>query len=304
MTRRTKQDTPVISLEGVRKSYGDFELGPMNLRIEPGQIVAVVGPNGSGKSTLLQMLMNLIKPSSGEVRLFGCSYPDGEVRIKRRIGYVPESSVGYHDMNARELGDFVSHWYPGWDQSLYTDLLGRLELDPYKQFGRHSKGMRRRLSFALALASSPELLLLDEPASGVDPFAREQMLDEISRFVESGAHEGGARTVVFATHQVEDVTEIADHVLLLADGEFLGLHEQDSLLDGWKAFYVEGEPQGEIPGIVSDDGGNPARLLSDSPRETAEALSARNIRVMGEGSVKLKEVLSHLVRRSRARRVA
>jgi ABC-2 type transport system ATP-binding protein len=179
-----------------------------------------------------------------------------------------------------------------------------LGLDPYKEFGELSKGMRRRLSFALALASGPELLLLDEPTTGLDPFAREQMLDEVSRFVESGAHEGDARTVVFATHAVEDATEISDHVLLLAGGQFLGLYEQDSLLDGWRAFYVDGVPQGGIPGVVEEDGEDPARLLSDSPRETAEALSARNVRVLGEGSVKLKEILSHLVLRSKAGRAA
>ena len=85
----TPQETPAILLEGVRKFRGDFELGPVDLRIEPGQVVAMVSPNGSGKSTLSGMLMNLLKPSSGEPRLFGRSYPDDEVRIKRSIGYVP-----------------------------------------------------------------------------------------------------------------------------------------------------------------------------------------------------------------------
>lgn len=305
MTTTTPQETPAILLEGVRKFRGDFELGPVDLRIEPGQIVAVVGPNGSGKSTLFGMLMNLLKPSSGELKLFGCSYPDGEVRIKRRIGYVPETSVGYHDMNAIALGDFVSHWYPRWDQGHYRALIWRFGLDPCKEFGKLSKGMLRRLSFALALASGPELLLLDEPTAGLDPFAREQMLDEISCFVESGTHQGGdARAVLFATHTVEDATAIADHVLLLADGEFLGLYEQDSLRDRWKAFYVDGEPGGDIPGVVEDDGRDPARLLSDSPRETAEMLSARNIRVLSEVSVELEEILSHLLRASKAGRVA
>jgi ABC-type Mn2+/Zn2+ transport system ATPase subunit len=86
---RSSQETTVISLEGVKKTRWDFELWPVDLRIEPGQVVAVVGPNGSGKSTLFGMLMNLLKPSSGELRLFGRSYPDDEIRIKRSIGYVP-----------------------------------------------------------------------------------------------------------------------------------------------------------------------------------------------------------------------
>ena len=83
----TPQETPIISLEGVRKSRGDFELGPVDLRIEPGQVVAMVSPNGSGKSTLSGMLMNLLKPSSGEPRLFGRSYPDDEVRIRRKLTF-------------------------------------------------------------------------------------------------------------------------------------------------------------------------------------------------------------------------
>jgi ABC-2 type transport system ATP-binding protein len=90
----TPAQTPVISLRDVRKSYGNFELGPVNLQIEPGYVIAVVGPNRSGKSTLIRMLMNLVKPTSGEVRLFGgASYPDDVVAIKQRVGYVPERSV-------------------------------------------------------------------------------------------------------------------------------------------------------------------------------------------------------------------
>ena len=163
-------------------------------------------------------------------------------------------------------------------------LLERLG-DPREDFGELSQGMQRRLSFALALATSPELLLLDE----------------IWRFVESGAHEGGAsdgaRTVVFATHNLEDVTDIADHVLLVADGQCLGPYELDALVDGWRAFYVNGET-GDLPGVVEVEGRNPARLISNAPRKTVEALIASNIPVIDESSVALEEILFHLVRRS------
>ena len=99
---------PLISLKDVRKSYGDyFELGPVELEVEADCVVAVVGPNGSGKSTLFGMLMNLIQPDSGEVRLFGCSYPKDEVAIKQRIGYVPERSVGYDGMRVKDLAEFL-----------------------------------------------------------------------------------------------------------------------------------------------------------------------------------------------------
>jgi ABC-2 type transport system ATP-binding protein len=304
---------PVISLEGVKKTYrNNFELGPVDLTVEPGSVVAVVGPNGSGKSTLIEMLMNLIHPDSGEVSLFGLSHPQDEVAIKQRIGYVPERSVGHDEMSAKALGDFVSYWYPRWDQRLYQDLLGRYKVDPNKRFGRLSKGMQRRLSFALALATGPELLLLDEPAEGVDPFARTEMLDDVERFAESGGY-GGAhgdaqeerkRTVVFVTHVVEDVEQVADHVVLLVDGEFLGFHKKDSLLEGWKTFMVDSEPEGYIPGVVEVDGRRPARIVTNSPHETAQALSAQSVRIVRKAPVDLEEILSHLTHSSKAERTA
>jgi ABC-2 type transport system ATP-binding protein len=283
--------TPVISLRDTRKSYGDFELGPVDLEIEPGYVVAVVGPNGGGKSTLFR---NLIRPDSGEVRLFGGAYPDDEVAIKQRIGYVPERSSGHDEMSAKALGEFVSHFYPGWDQRLYEEHVERLDMEPDKKFGRLSKGVQRRLAFALAAASGSELLLLDEPTAGVDPFARREMLEDISRFMQDGD-----RTVVFATHVMEEVRRIADYVVLLVDGDFLGLHEKDALLEGWKTLWVDREPEVDVPGVVEVEGGTLTRIVSDSPQETGEALCAENTRIVRSGALDLEEILSHLMRRSK-----
>ena len=290
--------TPAISLEGVRKSRGDFELGPVDLEIEPGRVVAVVGPNGGGKSTLVGMLMNLVRPDEGEISLFGDSYPDDEVEIKRRIGYVPERPTGYDGMDASALGKFVSRWYPKWDPKLYLDHLGRSGLDPNKRYAELSRGMQRRLSFALALASSPDLLLLDEPTAGVDPFARREMLDDVSQFVYGDAHDSG-RTAVFATHAVEEARRIADYIALLADGKFLGVYQKDALLESWKMLWVDGEPEGAVPGLVEIEDETPAYVVSDSSRETAEALRAQNVSIVRSQSLDLEGILSHLVRRGR-----
>ncbi|MDQ5818099.1 MAG: ABC transporter ATP-binding protein [Actinomycetota bacterium] len=289
---------PVISLKGVRKTFrNNFELGPMDLTVEPGCIVAVLGPNGGGKSTLIGMLMNLIHPDSGEVSLFGLSHPEDEVAIKQRIGYVPESSVGHDELSAKSLGEFVSYWYPRWDQRLYQDLIERYKVDPDKRFGKLSKGMQRCLAFALALATGGELLLLDEPTVGVDPFARRQMLEDISRFMRDGVNDGDGRTVVFATQVMEEVRRLADYVAFLVDGEYLGLHEKDTLLEGWKTLWVDREPEEDIPGVVEVEGGSPTRIVSDSPKETEGTLSAQNIRIVRSGKVDLEEILSHLMRR-------
>jgi ABC-2 type transport system ATP-binding protein len=294
----TPLQRPVISLKGVKKTYTNFELGPVDLTVESGSVVAVVGPNGSGKSTLIGMLMNLIHPDSGEVSLFGLAYPQDEVAIKQRIGYVPEASVGHDEMSAKALGEFVSYWYPRWDQRLYQDLLERYKVDPDKRFGKLSKGVQRRLVFALAASTGCELLLLDEPTAGLDPLARREMLEGISRFMRDGAHDDGdRRTVVFATHVMGEVRRIADYVAFLVDGEYLGLYEKDALLERWKMLWVDRVPEGDIPGVVEVEGGSPTRLVSDSPEETEGALVAQNIRIVRSGTLDLEEILSHLMRR-------
>ena len=288
--------TVVLSLKDVKKSYGNFELGPVDLNIEPGSIVAVVGPNGGGKSTLMGMLMNLIQPDSGELKLFGGTYPDDEVAIKRRVGYVPDRPVGGDEMSAESLGEFFSRFYPKWDHRLYEDLLKRARIQTDKRFGELSKGVQRRLAFALALATGSELLLLDEPTAGVDPFGRREILEDISRFME-----GGDKTVVFATHVMEEVRRIADYVLFLADGEFLGLYEKDTLLEEWRIFWVNREPEGDVPGVVDVEGGSPARIVCDSLQETGQALFAQDIRIVRSGVLDLEEVLSHLMRQKQGR---
>ena len=299
--------TPAISLKGVEKTYGDFQLGPVDLTIEPGHVVAVVGPNGAGKSTLFGMLMNLVRPDSGEVSLFGGSYPQDEVETKQKVGYVPERSVGHDDMNALALGEFVSRWYPGWDGRHYRELLRRSAVDQGKRFSELSKGMQRRLSFALALATGPELLLLDEPTVGVDPFARMEMLEDVSHFVRDGRlgySNDVQKTVVFATHAVEEARRVADQMILLASGEFLGLYDKYALLAGWKTLWVDGRPEGNTPGVVEVEEGSPTRIISDSPQETAEALSAKSVRIIRSGRVDLEEILFHLVQRDGKRQRA
>jgi ABC-2 type transport system ATP-binding protein len=199
----------------------------------------------------------------------------------------------------------VSRFYPGWDQRLYEDLLADAAIEPEKSFGEFSTGTQRRITFALALATGSELLLLDEPTGGVDPFARRRILEGISRFMMDERY--GDRTVLFATHVMEEVRRIADYVAFLVEGKLLGPFEKDALLEGWRTFWLEREPESEVPGQVEVESGNPCgslvRIVSDSPRETEEALCARNIRVVRSGALDLEEILSHLMRRGKAKRI-
>ena len=199
-------------------------------------------------------------------------------------------------MSARELGDFVARWYPAWDARHYGDLLRRFEIPARKRFDKLSKGMQRRLVFSLAIARNPRLLLLDEPTDGVDPFARSLMLEEVSRFLEDGD-----RTVLVATHIMDEVRRIADYVAFLHDGRFLGLHEKDELLESWRALWVDRMPDKGLPGLVSVEEGSPPRLVTSAPRDTLAALGERRVRVIRTGPLDLEEILSHMMHADRAR---
>lgn len=285
-----------ISLENVSKSFPGFGLGPVSLEVEPGYAVAVVGPNGSGKTTLFKLLMGLARPESGEVRLFGGGYPEDEVDLKRKIGYVPERDSGHDDLSARELSGLLSPLYPYWDQGLFDDLLASFELRPDAKFSRLSKGNQRRLSFALAVARRPELLLLDEPTDGIDPFARRTVVDRISDHLEGGG------TVLFATHVMEEVRRLADYVALLYRGEFLGVYEKDALLESWRTLWVEREPDPGTPGVVEVEGVSPARLVTNSPKETEAALQRSGIGVIRSGAPELEEILRSMMVDKEARK--
>lgn len=286
-------DAPLVSLSGVRKSVQGFTLGAVDLEIEPGYVVAVLGPNGSGKSTLFRMLLDLVHPDSGEIRLFGRHYSEQELEIKRGIGYVPDASVGHDEMNAADLGTFVGRWYPSWDPARYTELLRRLDIDPRKRFGKLSKGMRQRLSIATAMATQAPLLVLDEPTESLDLLVRRVVLEEISEYVRDGD-----RSVVLATHIADDVRHVADYVAFLHQGEFLGMYERDELMQNWKAMWVDESPGDDLPGLVRVEPGTPARLVTRSPAETRAILRDRGIDVVNAAALELDEILAHLVSES------
>jgi ABC-2 type transport system ATP-binding protein len=280
----------LISMRDVNKRYGTFNLGPVDWEIEPGYVIAIVGPNGSGKTTLFRMLMNLIAPASGEIELFGQRYPDAEVEIKQRIGYIPESPIGYEEMSPAALADFVSYWYPNWDQSRYDALLAQAGIPVSKPYGELSKGMQRRVSFALARASSADLLLLDEPSAGLDPFARREMIDEISNYMQEDG-----RTVLMATHSMEEVRRLSDYIALIQGGDFIGFYEKDALLEQWRTLWIDREPPASMPGVVRIDPGTPVRIVTNNPVETEQELDWEGIEIIRRGPVDLEEILEFLM---------
>lgn len=288
-----------LSLQQITKTIeGKFNLGPLDLQVEPGFIVAVVGPNGSGKTTLFRMLMGMIQPDAGELKLFDQQYPAGEVSIKRRMGYVPETSeIQKMFKTVSDALQFAAYWYPTWDAEYCEELLIKFEIVPTEKLNGLSKGTRRKLDLILALAHRPDLLLLDEPSSGLDPFAWRLMLEEVTRHMEEGQ-----RTIFMATHIMDEVRRLADYVVFLYHGKLLGYYEKDALLDGWKTIWVDRLPDNakSLKGIVAVEQDQSIKLISESPQETVAVLASSGINIIKMQSVDLDEIFMYLLQKSKS----
>jgi len=282
-----------VALNGVQKSFETFRFGPIDLTVEPGVVTAIVGPNGSGKTTLFQMLMNVMQPDGGAIRLFGLDYGSSEVEIKRKIGYVADTSYVEEKVGLiRDAAAFHSHWFPTWSETKWADLCDKFELNPQAKIKTLSKGMKRRLAFCLAIAQSPDLLILDEPSSGLDPYIWRFMLNELRDFMTSGE-----KTVLIATHTIEEVRRSADYVAFMYDGRLLDYKEKDALQDEWKALWIE-TPHTDawkLPGVVESEEGALTRLISREASVTEGALRAAGIPVVKRQTVELDEILHHMI---------
>jgi ABC-2 type transport system ATP-binding protein len=218
-----------LGLSGVRKSYKDFTLDVKDLSMERGYVMGLVGRNGAGKSTTIKILMNLIYPDCGEVRVLGLKQPEQDMEIKRRVGYVSEEPVFYEEMTVGWMAGLVSKYYPTWDPTLYGGYLRKFALDPRKKVKELSRGMKVKLGLMLALSHRPELLILDEPTSGVDPVVRHELLEEIGNMIRDEK-----RTVLLSSHITQDVEQVADYVAIIDEGSVVEFAEKESLLDRWK----------------------------------------------------------------------
>ncbi len=207
----TEALAPIVELRAVTKRYGrTHALSGLSLSIERGLITGLLGPNGSGKSTMLKLIAGLVHPTSGTVLI------DGErpsIRTKARIAYLPEIEHLYRWMSVAETIRFMSSFYRDWDAGRARDLLDFMRLPPGTPVGRLSRGMRARLKLVLAMARRAELVLLDEPLSGIDPPSRSKIVKAIA-----GEYRSGEQTIVFSTHEVMESEGMFDNVVLLEEG--------------------------------------------------------------------------------------
>lgn len=214
-----------VSLTNLQRQLGGVTvLKGISAQVLPGQVIALLGKNGAGKTTLLETILGFGFPSLGEATLWDVKATGINGEIKQRIGFVPQQDELLAGMNGREhlalFKSYQSHWNQALVDRLIVDWL--IPMDTY--VGKMSVGQRQKLSILLALAHEPELLVLDEPVSSLDPIARRQFLQQL---VEIAADEN--RAVIFSTHIVNDVERVANQVWILRDGLLVCQSELDGL---------------------------------------------------------------------------
>lgn len=222
---------PLIQLHGLAKHFGgQIMLHGLDWEVGPGQVIGLLGRNGAGKSTLMECLLGLREADAGSVRLFGEDVSALTDVTRARIGYVPQKSNLFEWMTPLQLLDYFKALYPRWNEVKVAALLARWGFGPLelgKPIGRLSGGQQQRLSIIRALAHDPELLVLDEPVSALDPAGRRAFLAELV----DGVIERGT-TVVFSTHILTDLERVALDLAFLKDGRIALQGQLDELLEG------------------------------------------------------------------------
>src|SRR6266404_5073952 len=205
----------VIKTNQLSKSYAAMEaVHSLNLCVGSNRITGFLGRNGAGKSTTIKMLLGMLKPTAGDGTVLGkrIDDPAESLELRRRVAYVSEDKRLYAYMTVEQMLRFTSSFYTDWRMDVARTLLKRFELPPGRKVRSLSKGMRTKLALLLALARRPELLILDEPSEGLDPFGVEQLLEALVAQCSEGT------SVFFSSHQIAEVERIADHVCILDRG--------------------------------------------------------------------------------------
>lgn len=284
----------VLTVSHLEKSYPDFQLGPANLQLMSGYVYAVMGENGSGKSTLFRLLNGIIQPQHGEIQWLDGGYGTADQEVKLRVAYIPdELDIPDTGWSLAQWRDFVSFWYPDWNGRKYRQLVERYGLQESKPMNQSSKGMQRKAALVMALSQEPEVLLLDEPSAGLDPFAWRMMMEDLIEYMSSGK-----RTIMIATHIMEEIRRLGDYIFFLQAGRLLGPFEKDALNDNWRMLWINRLPgsASAIPGVVAVEDRLPVRLVTRAFAETEEALLSLGIEVADKRPLELDEIFWHLLR--------
>ena len=231
-----------IEIKGLEKRYDGFQLGSFDLTLPSGCIMGLVGENGAGKSTTIKLIMNAIGRDAGEISVLGVDNRSAGFRdIKENIGVVLDEAYFPEVMSARNVGKVMALTYKNWDAAAFEGYLKKFSLAPDKIFKDYSRGMRMKLAIAAALSHGAKLLILDEATSGLDPMARDELLDIFNDFTRDENC-----SILLSSHIVSDLEKICDYIAFLHRGRLVLCEEKDRLLEEYALVRLPEERLSEL----------------------------------------------------------
>ncbi|GAA1487655.1 ABC transporter ATP-binding protein [Brachybacterium sacelli] len=234
---------PAVRIGHMAVQRPGFAIRDLSLSLHAGSVLGLVGPNGAGKTTTIRALLGLLAPDAGTVRVLGQA--PGARSALARTGVVLDEPTAAAEWSVASLGRRLGPFYPGWDQERFTGLLEELSVPSDRPVGDLSRGQGVKLSVATALAQGPDLLILDEPSSGLDPSSRRRIGDLIREFMVDPAH-----TVLFSTHITTDLVDLADELVVLVDGAIAHQGTLDSVAEEFAMARGSGPPSsGPVLGL-------------------------------------------------------
>lgn len=298
MTRNDSLDLVVEVSDLSREFWGKTALDGINLRIKPGMVYGLVGANAAGKTTLIKHLLGLLRAQQGSVRVFGQDPVRNPVEVLQRIGYLSENRDLPDGLSVQDFMRLMAGYYPNWNQEYSAELLTTFGINASSKIGSLSKGTRAQVGLIAAVAHRPDLLLLDEPSTGLDAVVRRDILNEVIRAV---ADDG--RTAIFSSHLLDEVEQMSDYVLMINAGKLVLHGELEQIQAQHQVIsvrYSSAEPP-KIFGILSaqQQGDTWSIVCQGNVEEVTNALQEREIEIIKSRHASLQEIFVARVGRDR-----
>ena len=300
----TTPAAPVIDIKNLVRRYGRAEaVDGLNLRVEPGHCYGFFGRNGAGKTTTIKCLLNLLRPTSGEVKMFGLDPARHEVDVKSRVAYVPDSVAFYPWMTVRATLDYFASFRTRWNQETERALLDQFRLDLGQKTSHLSKGQRTQLALITAICAEPDVLVLDEPTSGLDPIVRREFIQTVIGAYQDG--KAGQRTVFVSTHLISEFEGLIDRFTIIERGRDVLTLDADVARDRYQKIYAR---FADDPGAIDLGAAHVLRragrevevVVNGNAADVTSRLRARSPETLTTESLTLEEIFVTTLEPSRA----
>ena len=294
--------TAAIEVVALRKMYAGREvLADVTMTVPKGETYALLGRNGQGKSTTIRTMLGLVSRDSGQVRVDGLDPQKDSLKIRERVGYLAEDQQMYGWMTVTEIQKFLKPFYPTWDDELARKLQKDFELSAGTQIEHLSKGQNVRLGLLLALAHRPDIVILDDPALGLDPIMRKEFMRDVIEHLQ-----GNGVTVFFSSHLLYEIEMVADRVAILDGGRIIRESPTEALRSGVRLFTLPAEAQAiaaDLPAILDRKlSGRQCAVVTEDPEAVRNALTQSSA-TFEETELNLDEIFEAYVIGNRGRNV-